>query len=75
MKIVVGTIIGIIGSILIIWGNINLVRYVLTLVPSSDWSGLIKIIIIFIDVWFTAGLCLIHSLIGVIVGSILEKGI
>lgn len=73
MKILLGALIGGIGSYLIILLDIKFVKWLFVLVPDYEYSGLIKILIVFVDFWFTAGLCIIPFILGCGIGAILEK--
>ena len=73
MKTLVGAIIGLIGSIVVIILDIKLIHYIFTLIPLNDWTGFIKILIIFIDIWFVAGLCFIPFVLGIFIGNLLEQ--
>lgn len=73
MKILMGALIGGVGSYLVILLDIKFVKWLFALVPDSEYSGLIKILIVFIDFWFTAGLCLIPFGLGCGIGAILEQ--
>lgn len=73
MKILMGALIGGVGSYLVILLDIKFVKWLFTLVPNNEYFGLVKILIVFIDIWMTAGLCVIPFLLGLGIGSILEK--
>jgi hypothetical protein len=73
MKILISGIIGLLGSWGIIVLDIKFVRWVFTMVPVSDWAKLIKILIVFIDIWFTAGICMLPFVLGMLIGNILEQ--
>ena len=75
MKMLVGIIIGLIGSIVVILFDIHLVKYILTLVSVSDYAGLRKVVIVFISIWLTAGICIIPFAIGFCWGEFLENKI
>lgn len=73
MKILMGALIGGVGSYLVILLDIKFVKWLFSLVPNNEYSGLVKILIVFIDFWFTAGLCIIPFVLGCGIGTILEK--
>ena len=61
-------IIGLIISILIIFFDVLFLKYIFSLIPESEWKGLIKIVIIFIDIWFAAGICIFPIFIFTAIG-------
>ncbi|MFA5154184.1 MAG: hypothetical protein WC554_16660 [Clostridia bacterium] len=73
MKILVGCVIGVIGSAIAIFFDIKLVKWIFTLIPASEWAGLVKIGVVFVDFWLTAGLCVIPFALGLMIGTILEN--
>ena len=73
MKILMGALIGGVGSYLVILLDIKFVKWLFTLVPNNEYAGLFKILIVFIDIWVTAGLCLIPFGLGCGIGAILER--
>jgi len=42
-------------------------------IPQTDWSGLLKVVIIFVDVWLTLGVCILPFVLGFFIGSVLER--
>lgn len=73
MKILIGLIIGLIGSVIIVYFDIQLVKYLLSLVPDGSWSGLVRACIVFLDIWFTAGLCILPFVLGGYIGIAIEE--
>ena len=73
MKFFIGMLIGLAGSALAICLDIRLVQYLFSLVPPSGYAKLIKMAIVFIDIWLTAGLCLLPFVLGFGIGAILSK--
>ena len=66
-KILFRFILPLVFSIIVILLDINLVKYIINLVPTNandlagltKWAGLIKVAIVFIDIWLTAGLIIV----------------
>jgi hypothetical protein len=73
MKILVGMVLGLIGSAVLVLLDINLVKFIFTLVPQSDWSGLIKVAVVFVDIWFTGAICILPFVFGFMIGGMLER--
>ena len=72
MKFIVSLLIGLVGSIGIIIADIFFVRWLFSLVPINDYAGLVKIVIVFVDIWLVAGLCIVPFILGTAIGTILE---
>jgi hypothetical protein len=74
MKFLFSILLGGIVSSILIYLDVRLVLYLLTLVPlSHPLSGLFKIAIIFVDIWFTLGICVLPFFLGGVIGTALEK--
>jgi hypothetical protein len=72
-KILIGGAIGLLGSWGIVVLDIKFVKWLFSMVPVSDWAGLIKIVIVFIDIWATAGLCILPFILGLAIGGVLAQ--
>lgn len=68
----VGCIVGLVGSTCVILLNIKFVHWLFSLVPVGEYASLTKVGIVFIDLWLTLGLCLLPFLLGFAIGTILE---
>jgi len=73
MKILIGAVIGLVGSAVVIFLDIKFIQWCFTCIPTNEWAKLIKIAIVFIDFWFTAGLCILPFVAGIIIGGIFEE--
>lgn len=77
-KLKVSVISGIISGLGIVFVAVKLLMYITSLVPSGDWSGLIKVVIVVSGIIFGGGITVslaiaIGGLIGVIINKILEQ--
>jgi hypothetical protein len=70
-KILIGSVIGLLGSWGVIVLDIKFVKWIFTMIPVCEWAGFVKIVIIFIDIWFTLGLCILPFALGIGIGGIL----
>jgi hypothetical protein len=73
VKVLIGAIIGLIGSVIIIMLDIKFVHYLFSLLPASEWTGIAKVVVVFIDIWATLGLCVMPFILGLGIGATLEK--
>lgn len=73
MKIVVGSIIGLIGSSIIILFDIKFVKWLFTLLPQTEWTGFAKVVIIFVDIWLVGGICILPFALGFFIGTFLQS--
>jgi len=72
MKFLLGILIGLLGTTALVILDVKLVKYILTFVPQNDWAGLISVIIILVDIFLTAGICIIPFVVGFSIGAFLE---
>ncbi len=54
-----------------IFGDIKLDQFLFTLVPNYEWSGFIKIAIVFVTFWLTVGIIVAST---VIAGALVALG-
>jgi len=73
MKFLISLLIGITGSIVVILFDIKLVIWIFSLVPQTEWTEIIKVLIVFVDIWTTAGICLIPIWLGIAIGTVLSE--
>ena len=72
-KFWVPLVVGGVGSAIVIWADVKVVQWMFAKVPASEWAGLVKVIIVFFDVWLTAGICLLPILGGMSLGAYLYE--
>lgn len=72
-KLLFGSIIGLLGSIGVVICDIRFVKWLFSFVPVSEYAGLIKIVIVFIAIWITAGICIIPFVVGISIGALLSR--
>ena len=73
MRILIGGICGVAGTIGAIFADIALARWLFGLVPECAWAGLIKVGIGLLLITQTAGLVFIPIVIGLAIGAALER--
>lgn len=74
MRFLIGLLTGLLGSSILIWLNIKLMKYVLSLVPTtSNWAGLIKVLLVFADIWLVGGIVALPIIVGIVFGTYLEN--
>lgn len=60
-KLLICGLIGVICSAVLVFLDVKFVQYVFSVIPQSvgQWMGLLKIAIVFMDIWLTFGICAI----------------
>ena len=72
-KFLISSVIGLLGSWGVVVLDIKFVKWLFTMIPVCEWAGLVKIAIIFVDIWFTIGLCILPFVLGILLGGVLAQ--
>jgi len=73
MRFLICLLLGILSSYGVILLNMQFIKWLWSLIPINQWTGLVKIAVLFVDFWFTAGLCILPFLLFFMLGAIIEK--